>query len=129
MKSYLFVYGTLRKSYELRLKEKIAGDLEYLGQAKIGATMYDIGKYPGAVKDRSGREVIGDVFQVRDPAAVFRVLDKYEGAEFVRRKGRVRMRKGGELNVWVYWYDRDPAGKKPIRQKDYLNYLKNKSIH
>ncbi|HEY4336586.1 MAG TPA: gamma-glutamylcyclotransferase family protein [Puia sp.] len=129
MTDYLFVYGTLRKSYDLKLKNKVAGGLEYVGQAKVGATMYDIGRYPGAVRDRGGREVIGDVFLVNDPAAVFKVLDKYEGTEFVRKKGKVRMRRGGELNAWIYWYEPDPAGRTPIRHKDYLNYLKNKSIH
>ncbi|HXB07812.1 MAG TPA: gamma-glutamylcyclotransferase family protein [Puia sp.] len=129
MTDYLFVYGTLRKRYDLKLKDKLRDGWEYVGQAKIGAALYDIGRYPGAVKDRSGREVIGDVFLVNDPKTVFRVLDKYEGAEFVRKRGKVRMRKGGELSAWIYWYDPDPAGRAPIRYKDYFNYLKNKSIH
>ncbi|HLZ88747.1 MAG TPA: gamma-glutamylcyclotransferase family protein [Puia sp.] len=137
MKNYLFVYGTLRKNYDLKLKEKVKGGLAYVGQAKIGAALYDIGRYPGAVKDRTGKEVVGDVFLVSDPAAVFGVLDKYEGfeerraadSEFVRRKGKVRLRGGKELNAWIYWYNFDPAGKTMIRYKDYLNYLKNKSIH
>lgn len=129
MTNYLFVYGTLRKRFDLKLKKKVEGELEYVGQAKIGAAMYDIGRYPGAVKDGSGKEVIGDVFQVHDPAGVFRILDEYEGKEFVRKKGRVRMRRGGELNAWIYWYEPDPAGKRLIKQKDYFNYLKNKSIH
>src|SRR5579872_5917669 len=105
MKDYLFVYGTLRKRYDLKLKDRVADGLKYVGQAKIGGTMYDIGSYPGVVRDRSGREVIGDVFEVSDPGTVFKVLDKYEGAEFVRKKGKVQMRKGGGLNAWVYWYD------------------------
>jgi gamma-glutamylcyclotransferase (GGCT)/AIG2-like uncharacterized protein YtfP len=126
MTDYLFVYGTLRKSYDLKLKNKVVKGLEYVGQAKLGAALFDIGRYPGAVKDRSGKEVIGDVFQVHDPANVFRVLDAYEGKEFMRKKGKVQMRKGGELNAWVYWYTPDPAGKKPIRYKNYFNYLKNK---
>ncbi len=129
MTDYLFVYGTLRKRYDLKLKEKVKDGWKYVGQARIGAALYDIGKYPGAVKDRSGKEVIGDVFQVHDPAGVFRVLDKYEGKEFIRKKGKVRLRKGGELNAWIYWYEPDPAGKRLIRHKDYFNYLKNKSIH
>ncbi|HEY4108568.1 gamma-glutamylcyclotransferase family protein [Puia sp.] len=129
MIDYLFVYGTLRKRYDLKLKDKLREGWKYVGQAKIGAAMYDIGSYPGAVKDRSGREVVGDVFLVHDPGNVFRVLDKYEGREFVRKKGKVRMRNGQELNAWIYWYNFQPAGKPPIRYKDYLNYLKNKSIH
>jgi gamma-glutamylcyclotransferase (GGCT)/AIG2-like uncharacterized protein YtfP len=128
MSDYIFVYGTLRKRYDLKLKDKVKKDWTYLGQAKIGAALYDIGKYPGAVKDRSGREVVGDVFVVNDPGKVFPVLDKYEGKEFVRKKTKVRMRGGAGVNAWVYWYQPDPAGRTPLRYKDYLNYLKNKSI-
>ena len=126
MTDFLFVYGTLRKRYDLKLKAKVKAGWKYVGQAKIGAALYDIGKYPGAVKDRSGREVVGDVFQVHDPVHVFNVLDAYEGKEFVRKKSKVRMRKGGEMNAWIYWYEPNPAGKRLIEQKDYLNYLKNK---
>jgi gamma-glutamylcyclotransferase (GGCT)/AIG2-like uncharacterized protein YtfP len=129
MSDYLFVYGTLRRNYDLKLKARVKDGLRYVGQAKIGAVLYDIGRYPGAVKDRKGSEVIGDVFLVSDPAAVFPVLDKYEGKEFVRKKGKVRMRRGDELSAWIYWYSPDPGRKTPIRYKDYLNYLKNKSIH
>lgn len=137
MKDYLFVYGTLRKDYNLKLKNRVKDDLQYVGKAKIGASLYDIGKYPGAVKDHTGKEVIGDVFLVNDPDSVFRILDKYEGfaekkaaaSEFIRKKGRVRLRDGKQLNAWIYWYNFDPANKTRIRYKDYLNYLKNKSIH
>lgn len=137
MKDYLFVYGTLRKDYNLKLKNRVKDDLRYVGKAKIGASLYDIGKYPGAVKDSTGKEVVGDVFLVNDPDAVFKILDKYEGfaeekaaaSEFIRKKGRVRLRDGKQLNAWIYWYNFDPADKARIRYKDYLNYLKNKSIH
>ena len=37
MKEYLFVYGTLRKDYDLKLKNKIRDDLQYVGQGKVGA--------------------------------------------------------------------------------------------
>src|SRR3982074_1436456 len=95
MKDYLFVYGTLRKDYDLKLKNKVADDLEYIGRARIGASLYDLGRYPGAVKNKSavrnkpvrnkvaksrdGDEVIGDVFLVSNPDRVLKILDKYEG--------------------------------------------------
>ena len=135
MKDYLFVYGTLRRKYDLKLKDRLMPFLEYVGQAKVGAALYDLGRYPGAVKDKTGPEVIGDVFLIRDAARVLRVLDEYEGiqpdrkGEFIREKGRVRLRDGRQLPAWIYWYNADPAGKVRIRYKDYLNYLKNKSIH
>jgi gamma-glutamylcyclotransferase (GGCT)/AIG2-like uncharacterized protein YtfP len=136
MKDYLFVYGTLRKDYDLKLRKKVQNDLEYAGRAKVGASLYDLGSYPGAVKSNDGREVIGDVFLVNDPGRVFQVLDKYEGyrenetsnSEFVRKRNRVKMSSGKNVNAWVYWYNFDTGNKTKIRQKDYLNYLKNKSI-
>jgi gamma-glutamylcyclotransferase (GGCT)/AIG2-like uncharacterized protein YtfP len=137
MKDYLFVYGTLRKDYDLKLKNQVSRDIEYIGRAKVGASLYDLGRYPGAVKNNTGQEVIGDVFLVNDPDKVFRVLDKYEGyredknsnSEFVRKRNRVKLSSGKNVNAWVYWYNFDPIDKFKIKHKDYLNYLKNKSIH
>lgn len=134
MMEYLFVYGTLRKGYDLKLKNKVSEDLQYVGQGKIGATMFDIGRYPGAVRSSSGDEVVGDVFLIRDPDRVLRILDKYEGVretagEFVRKRTRVRLRSGRQVTAWIYWYNFDLSKKVKIKQKSYLNYLKNKSIH
>lgn len=137
MKDYLFVYGTLRKDYDLKLKDRVIGQLEYVGQGKVGASMYDLGRYPGAVRSSKGSEVVGDVFLVNEADRVLRILDKYEGiaegqrtaSEFVRKRNRVRLRSGREVMAWVYWYNFDPKDKTRIKQKDYLNYLKHKSIH
>jgi gamma-glutamylcyclotransferase (GGCT)/AIG2-like uncharacterized protein YtfP len=136
MPDYLFVYGTLRKGYDLKLKNRVRDQLQYVGQAKVGAALYDLGRYPGAVRSNKGPQLIGDVFLVNDPERVLRVLDKYEGieagrpaaAEFIRKKSRVRLRSGQLINAWVYWYNFDPKERAPIRYKDYLNYLKNKNI-
>ncbi len=136
MAEYLFVYGTLRKNYDLKLKDRVRHHLQYVGQAKVGAALYDLGRYPGAIKSSGGEEVIGDVFLLTDPDRVLRVLDKYEGipegggkdTEFVRKKGRVQLRSGQSVNAWVYWYNAKPKDKIKIRYKNYLNYLKNKSI-
>jgi gamma-glutamylcyclotransferase (GGCT)/AIG2-like uncharacterized protein YtfP len=135
-KEYLFVYGTLRKDYDLKPKNKVAEDLQYVGQGKVGASMYDIGRYPGAVRSAAGDEVIGDVFLVIDPERVLKILDRYEGirvdggpSEFVRRRSRIRLRNGKEVMAWVYWYTFDLSKKVKIKHKNYLNYLKNKSSH
>jgi gamma-glutamylcyclotransferase (GGCT)/AIG2-like uncharacterized protein YtfP len=136
MAEYLFVYGTLRKNYDLKLKDRVKHHLQYVGQAKVGAVLYDLGRYPGAVKSNGGQEVIGDVFLLTEPDRVLRILDKYEGipegggknSEFVRKKGRVQLRSGQPVNAWIYWYNDKPKDKIKIRYKNYLNYLKNKSI-
>ena len=125
MPDYLFVYGTLRRDYDLKLKNKVRDNLQYVGQAKVGAAMYDLGRYPGAIKSSKGAEVIGDVFLLNDADRVLRILDKYEGipegdpgekdVEFVRKKQRVRLRSGKEVSAWIYWYNLDPKEKKPIK--------------
>lgn len=124
--NYLFVYGTLRNGYDLKLRNKVAGELEYVGKAKVGASLYDLGRYPGAIKQQEKDEVIGEVFLVNNPEKVFKVLDKYEGDEFVREKEQVRLKSGKVVDAWVYWYNQKPEEKRKIRYKDYLNYLRNK---
>lgn len=125
-KDYLFVYGTLRKNYDLKLKEKVASNITYVAQAKLKATLYDIGKYPGAIKENNYDEVVGDVFLLNDSEKAFEILDNYEGEEYVRKKSKVQLRSGKTVIAWVYWYNQEPLGKQRIAYKDYLNYLRNK---
>ena len=125
-KEYIFVYGTLRNGYDLRVKNRVTKDMEFVGKAKVGAALYDLGKYPGAIKQKEKSEVIGDVFLISNPEKVFMVLDKYEGNEFERKKEKVVLRSGKSVNAWIYWYNQKPEPGKKIRYKDYLNYLKNK---
>lgn len=132
-KDYLFAYGTLREGFHLKLKDKIKDDLEYIGKAKLNGSLYDIGKYPGAVRKKEKSRICGDVFIVYHPERILKILDKYEGclkegkqnAEFVRRKNRVRLNSGKLINAWVYWYNRTLQGKTRIGYKDYFRYLQN----
>src|ERR1700742_1949350 len=125
MRDYLFVYGTLRKDYNLKLKNRVKDDLEYIGKARIGASLYDLGRYPGAVKNNTGEEIIGDVFLLTDSDKVLRILDKYEGyqedetddSEFIRKRNRVKLNSGKNVNAWIYWYNFNPQDKHKIRHK------------
>ena len=123
---YLFVYGTLRNNYDLKLKNRVAKYLEYVGKAKIGARMYDLGKYPGAIKDKTS-EVIGDVFLILDVEKVLKYLDEYEGNEYERKKEKVKLRSKKIIIAWMYWYKGVVKEERRIFYKDYLNYLKKKS--
>lgn len=125
---YLFVYGTLRKGYNLKLKNRVSKEMRYIGKAKIAAVLYDLGQYPAVVKEKTNSEVTGDVFAIENREKVFAFLDEYEGAEFSRKKTRVRLRAGGWITAWVYWYNHRPEKKQRIFYKDYFNYLKNKSL-
>lgn len=124
--NYLFVYGTLRNKYTLKLKDKVSKELQYIGRAKVNASLYDLGRYPGAIKENEKSEVVGDVFLFNNPEKVFKVLDDYEGENFSRKKEEVNLRGGKLLNAWIYWYNQNPKGKHRLHYKDYLNYLKSK---
>ena len=124
---YLFVYGTLRNDYDLKLKNRVSKDMEYIGQAKVDAALYDLGKYPGAIKEKDSKnEVVGDVFLLNDSERIFKILDEYEGEEFSRKKNIVKLKSGKLVNAWVYWYNLKPDKSRIIKNKDYLNYLKKK---
>lgn len=125
-RDYLFVYGTLRNNYDLKLKDHVAKNLQYVGKAKVEASLYDLGKYPGAIKENNNNEVVGDVFLIDNPDKIFKVLDKYEGDKFTRNKNPIRLRSGKLIDAWVYWYNQKPPEKQKIKYKDYLNYLKSK---
>jgi gamma-glutamylcyclotransferase (GGCT)/AIG2-like uncharacterized protein YtfP len=123
--NYLFVYGTLRNNYDLKSKNRVARELKYIGKAKVRGRLYDLGRYPGAIKDKSS-EVIGDVFLFSDSEKVLKFLDKYEGSEYERRKEKVRLRSGKLITAWMYWYKGLVKEERRIFYKDYLNYLKHK---
>src|ERR1043166_1292383 len=107
---YLFVYGTLRNGYNLDVKDQLSADLEYIGKARVDASLYDIGEYPGAVKEATKKsEIIGDVYLITNPEHVFGVLDEYEGyeqgkaeeSEFIRETDKVRLASGGSIDAWI----------------------------
>ena len=109
-------------------------EFEFVGKGKMKAVMYDIGNYPGAVKDDSGNEVLGDLYRILDEEMVLDILDRYENynkenersCEYVRRKTRIRTNAGEFRMAWVYWYNGDISSKQRIEERDYLDYLKKK---
>ena len=83
---FLFVYGTLRRSYMLlphqlrRMRPPHVLDThgEWVGTGVLrGHQLWDVGTYPGVVKGEAGDPVIGDVFRV--PDSYWEGLDRYEG--------------------------------------------------
>ena len=133
---YLFVYGTLRKGFNLPVEKKILRDIERIGLSEIKGKMYDVGKYPAAlpVKKNEKSVIKGEVIKINDPGKVLKVLDRYEGynpknlesSEYYRDKQKLVLPNGKKIEAWVYWYNFPVEGKKRIRHKDYLDYLKKK---
>jgi gamma-glutamylcyclotransferase (GGCT)/AIG2-like uncharacterized protein YtfP len=103
----LFVYGTLKKRSEAH---DLLRGARYLGPASVTGALYDLGEYPGLVKKRANaRLVAGELYELPDDAArTFRILDRYEGREFVRRRVFVRLKSGRRRAAWTYVLRNDP---------------------
>lgn len=133
---YLFVYGTLRSKFSHPVKLEIMNDVEWVGESAIRGRLYDIGKYPGALRVMDKKSVVikGEVLKIKHPKKVFRILDQYEGfdpenpgkSEYYRDEEMVTLSNGKEIRAWVYWYNFPVEGKRRIRHKDYLDYLRKK---
>lgn len=126
--SYLFVYGTLRTSIEIPVKEQIRGQVELVGEAEIKGQLYDMGGYPAAVPEDG--IIKGEVLKILDDEKVFGALDTYEGYNYQRGQQEVTLANGEKINAWVYWYVQSVEGKPRIEEKDYLEYLQqNKRVY
>lgn len=138
---YLFVYGTLRTGLNHPVIREIKDDVEWMGESFIKGKLFDIGNYPGAVKDidvknteKKRRSIKGEVYLVKYPKKVFRILDEYEGfqeqfaagSEYYREQELITLQNGKKIQAWVYWYNLPVEGKRRIRHADYLEYLKKK---
>lgn len=112
MRLYLFVYGTLTKSHP-RLHERLVGAARYLGRGTIAGTLYDLGRYPGAFRNRKRQSrVTGELYELEGPdiRGRLRALDRYEGAEFKRARVKVRLSNGDQRLAWAYLLTEAPPG-------------------
>ena len=106
----LFVYGTLRRGFELHHHLARLG-ARFLTEARVAAELIDRGRYPGVrPAGRKGKWVRGELFQLRQPARDLRVLDEVEGfitgaperSEFVRATTEVILNNGAQWRAWIY---------------------------
>jgi len=103
--TYLFVYGTLRQQSTHPMGLWLAQHAQFIGQAKLKASLYQVSYYPAVVQGESWIE--GDVYAC--PDSLWLTLDEFEEAvgnnpEYERRLTPVLLATGQWLNAWVYWY-------------------------
>ena len=130
MSPWLFVYGTLRAAIDHPMHRELSRRARYAGMARLPGRLYDLGPYPGAVPDPHGRhEVLGELYEMHDPAALLPVLDEYEGAttagerpgEYRRELCPVTLADGSTRRAWVYLLNQPPPGARLIENGDYAN--------
>ena len=112
----LFVYGTLKRRGPHR-RHPLLRDARYVTGASIGGVLYDLGEYPGLVRQsRNQRRVAGELYELPEDsaAAMLRELDRYEGNEFVRRRVYVRLTNGRRRVAWAYLLRKHPPKSAPL---------------
>ncbi len=96
----LFVYGNLRRGQPAR--NQIADHVVSWQPATARGRIYALPDgYPGLVPGGDG-QVTGEVVVLRDLAAVFPLLDAFEGENYARVLQKAVDAAGAELSTWVY---------------------------
>jgi gamma-glutamylcyclotransferase (GGCT)/AIG2-like uncharacterized protein YtfP len=133
MSDNLFVYGTLRAEFPHPLARRLQETARLIGRASTPGTLYDFGRYPGAMFDAKARSrVIGEVFALARSDALWTELDAYEsvvdpGTPPYRRVAiEVRLDHGGTIGAWTYELTEPPAAARRIPGGDYMQHFKTK---
>ena len=130
---YIFLYGTLRETAKAEQRQLITRDCKFVSNGTIQGRLYEVDGYPGAVEStKPGEHVIGELYRILAPQALFPQLDEYEECsehypqphEYVRKKIRVSTEGGQPIKAWVYLYNLDVSALSQIDSGDYLNVLK-----
>lgn len=119
MTEYLFVYGTLKRGHQLKEGNNLLKGSNFIGFGKINGNLFNLGAYPGLIISKSDDSwVFGEVFELRNPAKTFRIIDQYEGDDYVRVLEEVFV-KDEILTCWVYMFIGNTSGLKKIEGGNY----------
>ncbi|MGO8759548.1 MAG: gamma-glutamylcyclotransferase [Terracidiphilus sp.] len=117
MTQYLLAYGTLQPGLAPAKIAPLAAKLRPVGEGFIRGTLYDLGRYAGAVPDpASTSRIAGTVMELPEDESFLHQLDGYEGfdpstpetSEYIRERQTVELSEGGTLECWIYSYNRQP---------------------
>jgi gamma-glutamylcyclotransferase (GGCT)/AIG2-like uncharacterized protein YtfP len=126
MDKYLvFVYGTLRRGGARAMSVRFPNS-EFIADAKVSGSLYDLGAYPGLLVNESNSLVVGEVYEVDDE--ILNRLDHFEASSNYRRK-RVEISLGSHSRMcWLY--EPNPEFCSPrrlITSGDWIEYAKTKT--
>ncbi len=110
----LFVYGTLMRGFDHPMARLLAANADFLGEARCRGRLHLIKHYPGLVPSDDPADIVyGELFSLREPAALLREFDMYEACgegfaeptEYVRRMVQVTLEDGSRSEAWTYLYN------------------------
>ncbi|PLX96620.1 MAG: gamma-glutamylcyclotransferase [Desulfuromonas sp.] len=126
-KTYLFVYGTLRRAGGM--ERLLAGQALFVADGCFQGRLYRVADYPGAVPSEDPAELVrGEVYELVDAEAVLSRLDSYEEcgpgfpepAEYIRHQEEIHLADGHRCRAWIYLYNHPVADLPLIPSGDFL---------
>ncbi len=116
MPECLFTYGTLQPGHAPAAIASVAARLRLIGEGHVRGTLYDFGRYPGAILNTDSEcKIFGAVYELPNDPIVLERLDDYEEcipgvpelSQYRRILHPVELATGQILNCWIYTYNRD----------------------
>ena len=118
---YLFVYGTLRSTFQSTAYQYISRYFNFFGNAKVKGKLYDLGEYPAAAPAHEDAFISGELYIIKNTnefSWAIGQLDDYEGVVVEKHEQPLYRREIADVYIndaivpaWVYWYNGDLAGK------------------
>jgi gamma-glutamylcyclotransferase (GGCT)/AIG2-like uncharacterized protein YtfP len=124
-KHLVFIYGTLRRGSARAMSISFPNS-EFIADAKVSGSLYDLGPYPGLILNESSPSVIGEVYEVDDET--LHQLDEFEASSNYRRKP-VEISLGTHKRM-CWTYEPDPEFyflRTLITSGDWIEYAKTKA--
>ena len=124
----LFVYGTLKQDIEHPMRDLLARFAEFVGTAAFQGKLYRVNEYPGAIRSDDLQDVVyGEIYALKEPAAVLSTLDEYEDYEpgspetslYRREMTDITGADGRSMRAWIYLYNKSVEGLEAIPSGTY----------
>lgn len=124
-KHLVFVYGTLRRGGARAMSIRFPNS-QFIADAKVSGSLYDLGAYPGLVLNDSNSLVVGEVYEVDDE--LLKELDDFEVSSSYRRK-QVEISLDTQRRIcWTYEPNPDfYSFRTLITSGDWIEYAKTKT--
>jgi gamma-glutamylcyclotransferase (GGCT)/AIG2-like uncharacterized protein YtfP len=133
----LFVYGSLRSGFRNPVYAYLTKYFHLLGEAIVKGKLFDLDEYPAAAATNEEKFISGELYSINNPLEfswAIGQLDDYEGLNaeegeipLYKREEVIAYKDGEAHTAWIYWYNKDLAGKPEIESGDLVQYLQQKN--
>jgi gamma-glutamylcyclotransferase (GGCT)/AIG2-like uncharacterized protein YtfP len=125
LKHLVFIYGSLRRDCTGAMSIRFPSS-NFIGDAKVSGSLYDLSRYPGLLLNESNSLVKGELYEVDDE--LLNQLDEFEASSNYLRK-QVEINVGGQRRkCWTYEPDPEFYSLQTlITSGDWVEYAKGKT--